>query len=221
VSRTHLVAALLRKGILAANKRGKDAEGGRAVIAFGGVTCHFKREIPPFRKYEIWTRLLSWDRKWIYLVSHFVEAGTIKPRKYTLQPWKKGRNVDESQSESEPAYRERLQKAVFASSISKYVAKRGRVTIPADTVLEHSGMLPPRPPITASHTSVNGTAAPPKAFEETILPAIETEWTWEKIEAERLRGLRLAEMFAGLDDLHNEFDGGEHGALGEFADMLW
>lgn len=120
----------------------KDA-GGNLLIALGAVSCHFHREIKPYRRYEIWTRVLTWDRKWLYIVSHFVEADTFAPETYILQPWKKGkkRRVEDLTE----ADKLKLKKKIFASSIAKYVVKKGRLTIPPEMVLERSRMLPPRP----------------------------------------------------------------------------
>ena len=59
------------------------------MIALGAVTCHFKREIQPYERFEIWTRVLSWDRKWIYLLSHIVREGAVRPDDWALQPGKR------------------------------------------------------------------------------------------------------------------------------------
>jgi hypothetical protein len=47
------------------------------------------------------------------------------------------------------------------------------------------------------------------------------EWNWDVIEAERLRGLVIAQKFAEMDGMHGFFDGGRDGALGEYADLLF
>ena len=36
---------------------------GRFILAFGGVTCTFKKEFTAYQPYEIWTRVLAWDDK--------------------------------------------------------------------------------------------------------------------------------------------------------------
>lgn len=56
-----------------------------------------------------------------------------------------------------------------------------------------------------------------------VLPKLveSTEWNWDIIEAERLRGLKVAEKFAEMDGMHNFFDGGKNGALGEYPDLLF
>lgn len=46
------------------DKEGK-AVRGRWSIMLGGVACSFKREIGIYEGYEMWSRILCWDRKWI------------------------------------------------------------------------------------------------------------------------------------------------------------
>ncbi|KAF2179078.1 hypothetical protein K469DRAFT_717583 [Zopfia rhizophila CBS 207.26] len=233
ISRTHLFTALIRNGIrknsrLYGKKKGDGTIGdagprGKHVIALGGVSCLFKREIPPYQKYEMWTRLLCWDRKWFYLVTHLVKAGVAKPSSYTLQPWKKGRKdrkrVNGEEMESEEKIREKLKGAVFATSLAKYVIKRGRITVPPEEALLRADMLPPKPEGWVFKGEMNGAI---NGDVDSVLPAVlGEEWHWDKIEAERLRGLQFAEKFAYLDGLHEEFDGGRNGALGEYADLLF
>ena len=217
---------------------------GNLLIALGGNLCLYHREIPPFTRYEVWTRVLSWDRKWLYVVSHFVEAGAFRPKNYVLQPWKGSRSkgwVGKGEGErelSEEEKRARLRKKVYASSVTKYVVKKGRLTIPPELVLARSEMLPPRP--AGAPSTFNTGYMPPKSespkagsadgssnetldvLEESLFPKDEEdgEWTWEKCEAMRLKGLKLAQHFDALDGLRDVFDGGENGALGVYKDLI-
>lgn len=249
ISRTHLVTTLLRSGIRQLGRKPQATQSaaapsnggatplpapptnGKFAIALGGITCHFRREIAPYAKFEIHTRLLCWDRKWLYLVSHLVKAGVARPATYALQPWKRGKGVE---AEQEGAYREKLKAAVFASSIAKYVVKKGRMTVPPEDVLRRSGLLPVRPSSLDDSSSGTGNTSPeqgaatpngaaPELLASSVVPNgdDDTEWTWEKVEAERARGMKLAELFAGLDGLHEEFNGGRDGVLGEYPDLLW
>jgi hypothetical protein len=93
ITRSHLVCALLQPGIekLQHNKREKlvlDKNGkpvlGKWSIMLGGVMATFKREIGMYQGFEMWSRVLCWDRKWIYIVTHFVKKGTVKPSAYIL-----------------------------------------------------------------------------------------------------------------------------------------
>lgn len=242
--------------------------GGKFLVALGGISCHFKKEIKPYSGYEIWTRVLSWDRKWIYLISHVVKRGMAKPEEYVLQPrrWRgkspeirrKESHVDD---ETKAMRKEQWKKGIYATSVAKYVVKRGRLTVPPELVLERSKLLPPRPkermddPISkptlegdasadqsmisvdaaksmqesveASAVLVNGTSTPSNDNAVSVTstgsdtsPA-EDDWDWHACEKKRLDGLKFAEMFAGLDALHDEFGGGVDGALGAYVDLFW
>lgn len=55
----------------------------RVFPVLGGATCVWKKEIKPLEKVDVWTRVLGWDEKWFYMVSHFVRpsatnTGTAK-----------------------------------------------------------------------------------------------------------------------------------------------
>ncbi|KAH3982390.1 hypothetical protein HBH70_019670 [Parastagonospora nodorum] len=223
ISRTHLFTAIIRNGIkknsrlYGAKKSAVPAgatEGtrGRHLIALGGISCLFKREILPYTKYEMWTRVLCWDRKWFYLVTHLVKPGVGKPKTWTLQPWRKVKG-----SEVE---REKLMGAVYATAIAKYVIKRGRITVPPEQALVDADMVPVKPEGWVYHgeTAVNGNGST-----EDMLPqqVSADEWNWDVIEKERLRGLEVAQKFADMDGMHEYFDGGKDGALGEYADLLF
>ncbi|OJJ49846.1 hypothetical protein ASPZODRAFT_22561 [Penicilliopsis zonata CBS 506.65] len=187
-------------------------------VLLGSVYCSFKREIKPLERYEIESRVIAWDQKWLYIASFFVR----------------------------PARRPGGQKSLLASAISKYVAKKGRLTVSPERILRTSGFLPPRPAteesggedssdtpgvstpatgegITATADSVDGSLArqvlqladgeiPAQAVLEADQKANAAswdpaEWTWERIEQERRRGLEVVQSYAGLDDqLHREWE---------------
>ncbi|KAK4994158.1 hypothetical protein LTR66_005745 [Elasticomyces elasticus] len=241
-SRGQHVACLLRVGMSRLNNgdiTGLPVEAvkgeGRFIIALGGVACVFRKEVAPFEKVEIWTRLLSWDGKWLYLVSHMVKKGLFKPSSYALQPWKKRRvKLDVQTEEDEKTEQERLKRAIFASSIAKYVVKKGRLTIAPEVVLERSNLLPPRPssvhtpavsaaPVTQRPSSSEDMDSELNAnpIDEVVRRNPEADWTWEDMERVRRKGLHLAQIFDGLGGLHDVFDGGKDGAMGEYADLFW
>ncbi|KAF8242172.1 hypothetical protein K440DRAFT_591227, partial [Wilcoxina mikolae CBS 423.85] len=68
IARTHLVCHLTKRSFALRRAR-KDPV---MYVALAGVTALFRREIPPFRKYTVSSRVLCWDRKWVFVVSHFV-----------------------------------------------------------------------------------------------------------------------------------------------------
>ena len=230
VARIDILVSLCGNGIektrqeLAKEMGTKDRFG----IMLGGVNCNFRKEIKPYQGYDIWTRLLTWDEKWFYGICHFVKKGAVKPKEYTLQPWKNSNSKDDGSSEKAattptgPPH-----PAIFASGIAKYVFKKGRLTIPPERVFSAAGLLPPRPtnhefpPLSVTPnfdaTSVDAVAAsaveqitPDNAGEimaaSLTAKAGDGEWTWERVEEERKRGLRIAGMFNGLHELNDEFN---------------
>ncbi|KAL2127672.1 hypothetical protein VTI74DRAFT_10331 [Chaetomium olivicolor] len=106
-------------------------------MILGGTTCTWHKEIKPYQPYELWTRVISWDDKWLYIVTHFVKAGMFRPDEYVMQPWRgKGSKKRPGKHEAE------IEKAVFASSVARYVFKNNRKTIPPEQALKRVGLLP-------------------------------------------------------------------------------
>ncbi|RDW58050.1 hypothetical protein BP6252_13461 [Coleophoma cylindrospora] len=257
VSRSHLVCCLFQPGIDAlqhnpARKLVTDAAGkpvkGRWGIMLGAVHCSFKREIKPYEPYEMWSRMLCYDRKWIYIVTHFVKAGTVRPSSYILGDgsWFGGKNaLKRGAKVAGDADAELDQKAIFASALSKYVVKLGRLTIHPEVMMEASGMLPPRPGGWANmRGEVAAAAAAPASVEDSYIELEflsrengngsgsesvsgdegkhggEEEWDWKRTVAMNEKGLKLAEHFAALDNLQDEFTGSKEPALGRYRDFL-
>lgn len=223
-------------------------ETGGLNIALGGVACFFQREIKPYERYELWTRVLCWDRKWAYVVTHFVKKGTVAPTGYLMHPngqswwpsWMRSKKiraegalkVEESQVATD-------KKQIFAFALSKYVFKSGRKTIPPETVFVNCGQMPPKPagsspesssvedPGLIEHVVVNGAALSQESVDDLLDSSLSPsqvgakEWTWEMVEKERLRGMEIAKCMAGLDKLKEEFTGDSKPALGAYRDFLW
>lgn len=279
VARLHLLVCLASKGMV---KTGTElGKGARVGIALGAVSCNFRREIKPYEAFEVWTRVLAWDQKWIYTISHFVKKGSVKPKGWTLQPWRKAwqgrRNNARTANELTAEEVKVLEKiattenegnlakgaispsttpahpAIFASAIARYVFKYKRLTIPPERILRNSNLLPPEPTVmkqppllnsqsssssivnessptpdttllsipgastmaTASSTNANG-----NAISSGITEAGADSWTWTRIEAERQRGLRIAEHLARLEELNGEFNYDGELALGQYTDLF-
>lgn len=227
-------------------------------LALGAVSCSFRKEVKPFQPYELWTRILSWDQKWIYVVTHFVRKDAVKPRSLTLLP---------GQVQRQGNLKDLVKKedAIFASGLSKCVWKKGRRTIPPELFLQVSGLLPPRPGQEDYLSSMRQEPLPKLSFSRQVeefydIPfkiveriemawdaltthfsselddssedglsilgpkeleqqKVQEEWTWERIETERQRGMEIANRLMELDRLHGEFTG-EADALGMRRD-LW
>jgi hypothetical protein len=131
---------------------------------------------------------------------------------------------------------------ILAVAVSKYVVKKGRLTVPPERILRASGFLPTPPPEReaktaladaefSAETSDVGTPGNGEGItgmggvDETLvrevlrinddqIPSQETldkqqkentdswdveEWTWERIEQERLRGLEVVDGYTNLD----------------------
>lgn len=122
-------------------------------------------------RFEMWTKVLCWDRKWFYVVTFFVEGGAVRPKGWTLQPWRNRNGPEDGaeakveregkkEGEGEGEKRKGTHPAIFATGIAKYVCKRGRMSIAPERILQASGLLPPKPagqnatpPITTSTDS--------------------------------------------------------------------
>ena len=238
VGRLELLISLCSNGI-ERTKKELSKEGPESfAVMLGAVNCNFKREIKPYQGFEVWTRLLTWDQKWFYVIGHFVKKGAVKPKRYTLQPWKNSMKGESNGHLASPAEGTGAHPAIFASGIAKYVCKKGRRTVPPERLLRASGLLPPKPadqetpPISmtpnpegtsldAAAASLGASLTPDNAGE--VLAASLTanasgseDWTWDRIEQERQRGMRIAELYHGMEMLHEEFTAAERPVLGRY-----
>ncbi|KAJ5717116.1 hypothetical protein N7488_002762 [Penicillium malachiteum] len=223
VSRTALVTRLYSPGVglvskeldqeflLANQKEGKKPPRKLPVmVVLGSVYCSFKREIKPYELYEMQSRVISWDKKWMYILTTFLR----------------------------PAKRAGGEKTLLATAISKYVVKKGRLTVAPERLLRTGGFLPARPveiqvPSALDSSVENSAIGTPASGEgitatgvdgslvrqalkisEDQMPDQDTlerekkvnsdswspeEWPWERIEEERLRGLAVVEPYINLD----------------------
>ena len=119
INRTQLLARLFQAVLSAAHyDRSKRAR--HLNIALGSACCVFRREIRPLQKCQIWSRVLSWDEKWVYIVSYFVSNDDTK-----------------EQNAHMPG-----EDNILASGIARYVFKDGRKTVRPVEALTDCGVLP-------------------------------------------------------------------------------
>lgn len=249
----HLCAGLLGPGLAKTSKE----LGSLVNIVLGGVSCNFKREIKPYQSFEIWSRILCWDRKWLYTISHFVMKGSVRPqrnfwlwgttRKEKPRAAEKRPNITRDDSRvtaiqeattSSPS----VHPAIFASAIAKYVFKHGRLTITPEKILQSSNLLPPKPveispPSSSTPSNAAVTDIPTmsiKTADEIIEASLtadasstgeynnaEDVWDWDRIQTERMRGMKIAELYAGLEALNEEFSYEGKPLLGEVVAGGW
>jgi hypothetical protein len=76
--------------------------------------CNFHKAIPPLGRYRMVSRVLCWDRKWLYVATQFRSVGG-----------------DEKAEDG----------IIFATALARYVVKAGRMTVPPEKLLEAAELL--------------------------------------------------------------------------------
>ncbi|KAL3433446.1 hypothetical protein BDV09DRAFT_172002 [Aspergillus tetrazonus] len=174
-----------------ANDNGDDQERKRPLMmAMGGVSCLFHREIKPLQRYEVWSRVLAWDEKWVYVVSYFVKKGSLSRD----GNFKGDLDLDPKVNA----------KVVLASCMARYVFKEGRITVKPERVLQECGLLP------LAEDAVAGEKAEKASVDS---------WGKEQFEEARQKGLVTAGKFSGLEVLPLMTGFGESGVLGRYSDF--
>lgn len=115
---------------------------------------------------------------------------------------------------------EKGERKIFASALSKYVFKQGRITVKPAEILRECELLPERPKaVKNGHEKVHGEVAVVGPSEKELMKQLDEGkkpdeyWTWERIEAERQRGCEIAQYMLGLDQLEGEIRNGEEEGL--------
>ncbi|RAK97176.1 thioesterase family protein [Aspergillus ibericus CBS 121593] len=222
ISRTAIVTRVYTPGITLISKQldaelchvskeeGRENVGKTLYIALGSTFTSFKREIKPFEGYKVVSRVVGWDRKWVYVLSLFVSE--------------KGRGKGNGKGKGR----------VFATAVSKYVVKKGWLTVHPERVLRASGLYPEG---ASEEGEIKEKSQEEEGEDEGVVMVEEGEgletpegikegvavdggvvgevlekvthgndtwdrndWTWEQIEEERLRGLKVVEGYVGLDE---------------------
>jgi hypothetical protein len=208
----------MRGGTSAYNPGGRPLFG----LALGAVSCSFKKELKPYEAYEMWTRILTWDEKWVYIVTHFVRKGVVLPERYTLYPQQTTAPKDSKRKNGASSIDSiGGNEAVVATALSKCVFKQGRRTVSPALMFKQSGLLP----IASLDDALANKIDTPQASSSTSSDSgIEMEDSveeseLERIERERQRGMRVAVTLAAQsqNELELEFTG-ENEALGRHTD---
>ncbi|CRG87950.1 hypothetical protein PISL3812_04972 [Talaromyces islandicus] len=131
----------------------REKVGGSPAIILGATYTSFKREMSAYTKYNIESRVLGWDSRWLYIGSWFID---------------------------------RNGKKLHACSLSKYILKKGRITVRPEIFLTEAGWIPARQdPLAES----KGNAAIGAA----------DGWGWDEIEAYRQQGMAIVNGWADTD----------------------
>ena len=111
ISRTALVTNLLSAGFRSGNAElERQGHKGPNNVILGSVHTSYHKEIKPYERYEIRSRVLGWDQKWLIILSTFIRPGA------------KGKP-----------------ETILASALSKYVVKKARYTVPPESCLAAAG----------------------------------------------------------------------------------
>lgn len=212
-SRSILLSVLCFKGMHKTHKE-LTAEGKKGImtVMLGSTYTHFKREIPTGQPYEVWSRILTWDQKWLYIVSHFVQKDKIVPKASVKDIVEERKNEKEFPMQSKKSRGSTLplpigdvESAIFATSISKCVFKKERMTVSPEQVFQASGLLSL---VSSDPTPIDLTDSEGKVNEESadILEVkkstnADSSMLAADIEAGRLKGLKFAELLTGLEEL--------------------
>jgi acyl-CoA thioesterase FadM len=129
ISRTQLVTRLCSPGLRKVSVQlEKEGYRGRIVVVLGAVHVTFKREIGMYERVAVRSRVLSWDDKWLVVVSYFVRTKKGAASGKNLKPSEEGEVGEE----------------VCAMGLSKYVIKKGRFTVRPGRVFAMGGWMPER-----------------------------------------------------------------------------
>lgn len=228
VSRTKLVTRLFSPGFRRLGTQlEKEGYRGRMLVALGAAHVSFRREISIYERVRVRSRVLGWDRKWLVVVTYFVRARGGRKRggeegeelcavglsKYVL---KKGRFTVRPERVFRTAgwLPEKADLEVNGERALKMDDRPGSSTETEAKDVE-AGLTSAKVPeftekviLDDNTAAAAANAADALAWGDHEKTAWNAEaWSWEEIEEERLRGLRLADGWLALDgELCGEFE---------------
>lgn len=244
-SRTALMVHLLSSTKFSPAELEREGFKGNFAVILGAVHASFLKEIKPYERYQVRSRVLGWDDKWILIGSVFVRPKNNKDRQQERKALARkakqlGKTAEELRSETAV---DEENEVLLASCLSKYVVKKGRFTVPPFRSFKAAGWLPEKPDDAQSPPMavLDSSSAPTpdsesllgevklteetlrKRAQETAAKAAEklkvsqeknevkvgkdddacrlaaSRWSWDDVEAERKRGMKLAENWLSLD----------------------
>ncbi|OKL55784.1 hypothetical protein UA08_08876 [Talaromyces atroroseus] len=177
-------------------------------IALGGTYCTFKREIKPLERFQLKSHVAAWDEKWMYIITYFLKAEKKKGEGPVLAAiglskycFKKGRLTVpiERVLRASGYLPERPDAAAVTAGSEKDIsstATPGTQDGLIDTTLDEVKLV--------EEVSKLGDHAPEvlhKQQKENAAAWTEEEWSWERIEEQRKKGLEMVHGFISLDNM--------------------
>ena len=136
---TKLYGPALRSGKSELEQQGHR---GRSNIILGSVHMSFHKEVKPYERYEIRSRVLGWDQKWCVIGSFFI------------RPARGGK-----------------EEVLLASGVSKYVVKKRRYTVAPEYCFTAAGWLPKKPEDCRAGPAQGHKAEESNSSDDTATPA--------------------------------------------------
>lgn len=186
-------------------------------IALGGTFCSFKREIKPLERYELKSHMAAWDDKWMYIITYFIKPERKKGAGQTLAAIglskyciKKGRltvpiervlrasGFLPARPDAAPSLSAATMAALSEADLSSTATPRTQDGL-TDTTLDEVKLV--------EEVTKLGDHAPEvlqKQQKENAASWTEDEWSWERIEEQRKKGLEMVNGFISLDDKLHE-----------------
>lgn len=260
-SRTALMFHLLSSTKFSLGDLDRKGITGRLTMILASVHVTFLKEIKPYERYTVRSRVLGWDNKWILTESVFVRPKNAADRRCEkkesdrkAKPGDAGAAPPQQNNHHHHHHHHReTGEVLLATCLSKYVMKKGRYTVAPEVCWRSAGWLPEKPdggetPLATVDSSFAPTPDPEpvnggvvkiteedlrRRAQETAAKTIEklkqtnglhsdvklgeidqaclkaaSRWSWAEIEAERARGMKIADNWFRVDrDLRGLWEG--------------
>ncbi|WQF80821.1 Putative HotDog domain superfamily protein [Colletotrichum destructivum] len=199
-----------------------------------GATCSWARSLAcskktskPQQTYELWTRVASWDDKWLYMITHFVVPSSRRRERSLASSSSQASGTERAKkggSESPHDQPHKKNHEVLASGVTRMVFKKGRLTVtPAQAIsachatalLDAQGDTRDSGPrdtqfasITVSDKANCGSHEP-------------TRLDLEALESLRKASLPIVQLHRGWDAVHALFDDTRDNVLARHQDLIF
>jgi hypothetical protein len=172
ISRLKVMSRIYSPGMkMLGKKLAAEGHPGWTSFTLGSTYCSFRKPLRPYEPYRVVSRVLCWDRKWLYILSWF-------------------ERLEQGKSKANPGEEPKI----IAYAISKYVCKKGRFTVDPNRLLCASGLLP------SDWAEYMRDLSSTRADDEGSGEESHEEQWYRLVERERVRGLDISRSFAGMDE---------------------
>lgn len=178
-------------------------------IALGATYCSFKREIKPLERFELRSHVAAWDEKWMYIVTVFLKADNKKKGEKTVAAIGLSKYCIKKGRLTVP-----IERVFRASGLLPPRPDNTTVTGPAVTTATSSAVDTPRTLDGLTDTTLDEVKLVQEVFklsdqapellhkqqQENVASWSSEEWTWERIEEQRKKGLEMVSGYIALEN---------------------